>query len=114
MISMVHVGDAAHRSQGSRTLLPSKEIGRWTSYLMLRLAADQLLRGSCEMSEPRTISPAREADKLCAVVADHSKEGVTSALRHAVHLYLELRSDEPPIADTREMPQLLMPFLGAA
>jgi hypothetical protein len=53
-----------------------------------------------------------EAVKLCAVVADHSKEGVGSALRNAVHLYVELRSDEPPKANTRGMPQLLMPFLG--
>jgi hypothetical protein len=52
-----------------------------------------------------------EADKLRAVVADHSKEGITLALRNAVRLYVELRSDEPPAVGTRGMPELLMPFL---
>jgi hypothetical protein len=52
-----------------------------------------------------------EANKLRAVVADHSKQNVTSALRNAVRLYLELRSDEPPAVGTRDMPELLIPFL---
>ena len=51
------------------------------------------------------------ADKLRAVVADHSKEGVRLALQNAARLYVELRGDEPPINGTRGMPELLMPFL---
>ena len=53
----------------------------------------------------------RDADKLRAAVADYSKECVTLALRNAVRLYVELRSDEPPAVGTRGMPELLMPFL---
>lgn len=53
----------------------------------------------------------REVDKLRGVVANHSKEAVTSALQNAMRLYVELRSDEPPSALTPGMPELLTPFL---
>ena len=46
-----------------------------------------------------------EAVKLRAAVADHSKEDVTSALRNAVRLYMEMCSDEPPTVRTRGMPR---------
>jgi len=52
-----------------------------------------------------------EAEKLRAVVAEHSAASVASALRNAVRLYEELRSDEPPVVSMQGMPELLMPFL---
>jgi predicted nucleotidyltransferase len=51
------------------------------------------------------------ADKLRHVVTDHTRQGVAAALRNAVDLYLELRSDRPPATSTGGMPELLVPFL---
>jgi hypothetical protein len=53
----------------------------------------------------------RGAEKLRAVVADHSKESVATALWNAVRLYVELRDDQPPGVRTPGMPERLMPFL---
>ena len=53
----------------------------------------------------------KEAEKLRAVVAEHNPASVASALRNAVRLYEELRSDEPPAVGTQGMPELLMPLL---
>ncbi len=53
-------------------------------------------------------------ENLAATVALHDKASVKDALRAAIALYLDLRTDDPGLIPTRDMPQLLNESLEQA
>jgi hypothetical protein len=53
-----------------------------------------------------------ETGQLAATVARHALGSVKASLVAAAELYLELRADEPPRSEVKDMPQALFDFLG--
>lgn len=53
------------------------------------------------------------ARALLPVIAPHDRKALSTALKKATHLYLELREDNPPEVTTPGMPDLLLPLLAA-
>jgi predicted nucleotidyltransferase len=51
-------------------------------------------------------------EALLAVIADHDRKSVSTALMNAARLYLELREDEPPKLITSGMPDLLVSLVA--
>lgn len=52
------------------------------------------------------------AERLKSVVAHHDPGSIARALKNAMLLYIDLRSDQPPEVLTPGMPELLMPLLA--
>ena len=52
--------------------------------------------------------------RLAATVAQHDASSIRMAIEVCIDIYLDLRSDDPPVQPTNMMPELLLDFVRNA